>query len=246
MGRWSRLVARRFVEGLDPQPDQRWLDVGCGTGALTDTVLDLARPSRMVGVDTSADFIQMAGQRLGDRAELHVAGGDDLPFDDGEFDFVVSGLALNFMPDPPRALSEWRRLIGQGGVVSVYVWDYAGRMGFLRAFWDVARSLDPGSHRFDQAERFAICRPDALQSAFEEAGFSDVGTGSVEIETRFVDFDDFWTPFLNGIGPAGTYVGSLDDRQRERLRSSLMATISTGDDGAFEFPARAWTAAGGR
>lgn len=244
MGRWSRVLARRFIGEIDPPTGLRWLDVGCGTGAITEAIADLAQPSRIVGVDTSPAYLEVARNNLGDRAEFFAAGGDDLPFDDGEFDVVASALALNFMPDPLSALTEWRRVVRSNGPVYAYVWDYAERMGFLRAFWDAAISLDPASRQLDQAERFTICRPEALHSAFEEAGFNDVATGNVEITTRFTSFEDYWAPFLGGTGPAGGYVATLDDLQRERLVSALRDAVTQSPDGSIDLPARAWTAVG--
>lgn len=244
MGRWSRVLARRFIGEIVPPTESAWLDVGCGTGALTEAIADLAQPSRIVGVDTSPAYLEVARKDLGDRAEFFAAGGDDLPFDDDEFDVVASGLVLNFVPDSLSALTEWRRVVRSNGSVHAYVWDYAERMGFLRSFWDAAISLDPASRKLDQAERFSICHPAALQSAFERAGFTDVVTGHVEITTRFASFEDYWTPFLGGTGPAGSYVAALDDRQREQLVSALEATVTQSADGSIELPARAWTATG--
>jgi SAM-dependent methyltransferase len=244
MGRWSRRVAATFVADLSMPPGLGWLDVGCGTGALTGAILDLAEPASVDGVDASAAFVEKAMSTLGDRAAIRVGSGDALPFDDDSFDVVVSGLALNFMPDPQTALVEWRRVARPGALIAVYVWDYAGRMGFLRAFWDVVATLDPHGARQDQAERFAICRPDALEDAFETSGLHDVVTGAVEIVTRFRDFDDYWLPFLDGVGPAGAYLASIDAPSRERLSARLRETLAGESQAGFELPARAWTATG--
>lgn len=244
MGRWSRLVARRFVDDLGLAPGLRWLDVGCGTGALLEAVIDRARPSSVWGVDTSEEFIAAAGLHLGGKASVRVADGEDLPFDDEDFDVVVSGLTLNFIPDPLAAVTEWRRVTRQGGVVSAYVWDYAEGIEFLRRFWDLAIELNPEATQLDEALRFSMCRPDRLVALFRAAGLRSVEEGVVEVETEFTDFDDYWSPFLLGQGPAPSYVASLDGNSRERLEDRLRNTIVPGSTGTIRLMARAWTVTG--
>ena len=131
MGGWSRSVAREFLVWLDPRPGLRWLDVGCGTGALTSEILSLepAAPSTVQGVDVSAEFIQRARATILDRrARFDAAVVEELPFGDGTFDVVVSGLVLNFVPEPLAAVREMARVVSSDGVVASYVWDYAGEM----------------------------------------------------------------------------------------------------------------------
>jgi ubiquinone/menaquinone biosynthesis C-methylase UbiE len=128
VGRWSRLVAREFLDWLHVPPKKAWLDVGCGTGALTGTILDRAAPLHVRGVDPSHGFIKYASSRIID-SRVSFAGGDAqmLPEADGTFDVAVSGLVLNFVPMPERAVSEMMRTVRPGtGIVAVYVWDYAG------------------------------------------------------------------------------------------------------------------------
>ena len=244
MGRWSRLVARQFITALDMAPGLRWLDVGCGTGALTETILDTADARSVHGIDLSSAFIELAEERLAGRAHFHVASGAATPFEDGDFDVVVSGLALNFMPDAQGALVEWRRIVRPGGVVGVYVWDYSGRMGFLRAFWEAVGKVSHETSAGGQTERNHICKPDRLHSAFEAAGLSGVNVGHIEIVTRFACFEDFWRPFLLGVGPAGSHVADLDEAARSRLATNLEQSLPKGPDGSIELPARAWMASG--
>lgn len=243
MGRWSRRIASTFVADLETDAGLRWLDVGCGTGALTASILDLAEPASVDGVDASAAFIDEAANRLGDAANFHVASGDVLPFTNRMFDMVVSGLALNFMPDPTRALTEWIRVLEPSGRLAVYVWDYGGGMGFLRTFWDVVASIDSAGGPFE-AERFAICEPGALAATFDAVGLREVDVGSIEIETAFTNFDDYWGPFLSGVGPAGAYVAGLNRDDRHELVTRLQEALVTSDDGSIELSARAWTATG--
>lgn len=244
MGRWSRLVAAQFVRAIDGRRGLRWLDVGCGTGALLHTIRDLASPMQLAGVDPSPEFADAARARLRGQADVRVAGGEDLPFVDDAFDLVVSGLVLNFIPDPLAAVREWKRVARPGGVVSAYVWDYSDGMEFLRYFWDAVVELDPAAAGFDEGVRFPTCQPDRLQDLFDDAGLSAVESGSVWINTVFRDFDDYWAPFLSGQGPAPGYVAELGDSQRSRLADRLRSSLGGTSNGAIELRARAWTVAG--
>lgn len=207
-------------------------------------MIEGAAPSSVWGVDPSEEFISAAGLHLGGKANVRVADGEDLPFDDQDSDVVVSGLALNFIPDPLAALTEWKRVAKPGGVVSAYVWDYAEGIEFLRHFWDVAIELNPDARQLDEALRFSMCSPNRLVALFEAAGLRSVEEGAVEVETAFADFDDCWLPFLAGQGPAPSYVASLDDESRARLEVRLRETITSEWNGRIRLMARAWAVKG--
>lgn len=127
VGRWSRLVARKFLNWLSAPPDAAWLDVGCGTGALTETILSVCAPSRVHGIDPSKGYLGVARERIKDlRASFEQADAQDIPGELNEYDMVVSGLVLNFIPDKARAMGHMTRVAKPGGQVAAYVWDYAG------------------------------------------------------------------------------------------------------------------------
>jgi SAM-dependent methyltransferase len=203
VGRWSRLVAREFVAWLGVADGAVWLDVGCGTGALSQTVLGRADPAALVGIDPSVGYVTYARVQLADRrARLVVADARRLPAGDARFDVVVSGLVVNFVPDPAQAVRGMARVTRAGGRVAAYVWDYAGRMQLIRCFWDAAAAIDPAAVELDEGRRFGLCQPEPLARLFQDAGLVEVGVRSIEVPTRFRDFDDYWTPFLGGEGPA--------------------------------------------
>ena len=242
MGRWSRLVARSFIVWIGPEPGLTWLDVGCGTGALTGAVLQHCAPGRVIAMEPSPGFIRRArdttpaanvGWVRADAAALPCAG--------GACDLVVAGLAFNFFPDRNGALQEMRRVAKAGGTVAIYVWDYPGvGVGFMKAFWEAAVELDPAAR--DEGPRFDFCVPESLAREFTHAGFADVQVGSIEIESVFADFEDFWLPFTLGAGPAPAYYASLAPAQQEALRHGLETRF--GARGRLAFPARAWTVRG--
>jgi SAM-dependent methyltransferase len=247
VGRWSRLVARDFVAWLGTAGGAAWLDVGCGTGALSAAVLDAADPAALVGLDPSVGFVTHARARLGDAgARFLVADARRLPLADARVDAAVSGLVLNFVPDPAQALREMARVTRPGGRVAAYVWDYAEGMELIRRFWDAAAALDPAAAELDEGRRFGLCRPEPLAALFRDAGLVEVAARPLQVPTRFRDFDDYWTPFLGGQGPAPGFAMALDGPWRAALREELRARLPVAADGSIPLAARAWAVAGTR
>jgi len=245
MGRWSREIARLFVDWLAVPPAASWLDVGCGTGALSSAVVEAALPRSVSGIDPAAGFIAEARNRLGPAADLRVGDAQQLGFPDDHFDAVASGIALNFVPDPLRAVSEMRRVTRPGGTTAAYLWDYAGGMEMIRLFWDAATELDPDAATLDEATRFPVCREGRLAALFEQAGLTDVSATSLVTTTRFVGWDDFWQPFLGGQGPAPTYLMGLTPHDRARLEAHMKSTVPMTKDGSILLSAAAWAVKGG-
>ncbi|WP_169951662.1 class I SAM-dependent methyltransferase [Microbispora sp. H11081] len=245
VGRWSRHVAEVFLRRLEPPAGLRWLDVGCGTGALTASVLATTDPASVVGVDTAQGFLAGARARITDgRANFLAGEAGALPLSGHGFDAVVSGLVLNFVPDPRRAVAEFARVCRPGGVVAAYVWDYAGGMAMMRRFWDAAAILDPAAAELDQGQRFPLCAPEPLAQLWAEAGLERVTVWAIDVPTVFADFDDYWEPFLGGQGVAPKYVASLPEQRRHALRDLLRTRLPAGPDGSIPLAARAWAVRG--
>jgi len=235
-------VAAEFVGWLAIPPGRRWLDVGCGTGALTAAALAGAEPASVVGVDPSEGFLSVARSNVDDaRVGFEVGDARSLPVPDGSADVVVSGLALNFVPDTTAALREFTRVCVPRGVVAAYVWDYAEGMGMMRLFWDAAVALDPAAAALDEGPRFPLCRPEALRERWTGAGLTGVDVRAIDVPTVFADFDDYWSPFLGGQGPAPQYVAGLSPEARDALRDRLRSTLGADQ---IELTARAWAVAG--
>jgi SAM-dependent methyltransferase len=247
VGRWSRPVAELFVRRLGVPTGGRWLDVGCGTGALTATVLRIADPAEVHGVDPSDGFLAHARREIDDpRARFSVGDARALQFPDGRFDAVVSGLVLNFVPEPEAAVAELARVAAPGGVVGAYLWDYADGMQMIKHFWEAAAASDPAAAELDEGRRFPLCRPEALRSLWTGAGLTGVEVEPVEVPTRFRDLDDYWAPFLGGQGPAPGYVGTLDEDRRAALQALLRERLPVARDGSIALSARAWAVRGTR
>ena len=245
MGRWSRQLAPQFVSWLRIPARVHWLDVGCGTGALTSAICRAADPASVLGCDPAQPFIEYAQKHFPDaRASFVVAGAGGLPSRAGGFGSVTSLLALNFFPDAEAAVHEMASLTAAQGSVSACVWDYGGRMEFLRYFWDVVAAVDPTARELDEGERFPLCRPNALADLFRAGGLSDVRCEPIEIPTAFGSFDDYWRPLLGGTGPAPSYVASLDADRCTALARKLEQTLPRGPGGTIALTARAWAVRG--
>jgi SAM-dependent methyltransferase len=245
VGRWSRLVAKDFLAWLQAPPHLDWLDVGCGTGALTEVIVQQTWPRSVMGIDASAGFIAHARAQITDpRVTFDTADAQALPVESARFDAAVAALVLNFVPNPLRAVCEMARAVRPDGVVAAYVWDYAGKMELMRYFWDAAAELDGAALDLDEGRRFPLCQAGPLAELFAQAGLADVQLLAIEVATPFRDFDDYWTPFLGGQGPAPGYAMSLSGDLRAALRDRLRGKLPMASDGSIELMARAWAVRG--
>jgi SAM-dependent methyltransferase len=156
----------------------------------------------------------------------------------------VAGLVINFVPDQAKAVGEMRRVTRPGGVVAAYVWDYAGEMQMMRAFWDAAVALDPSAVALEEGQRFPVCHPEPLAKLFEGTGLKAVAVRAIDVPTIFKDFDDYWTPFLGGQAPAPGYCMSLSEERRAALCDRIRASLPIKDDGSIPLTARAWAVRG--
>jgi SAM-dependent methyltransferase len=246
MGRWSRKVAPRFLDWLNPSADLNWLEVGCGTGALSGAIVARCKPASFVGVEPSDGFIDQARKNVPDqRAQFLSGDAQALPVDDGSRDIVVSGLVLNFVPDKEKALSEMQRVARPGATVAFYVWDYpGGGMQLMRTFWTAATALDPKARDLTEDKRFGFCTRADLTALAKGAGLRSVESTAIEVPTVFADFDDYWRPFTLGAGPAPGYCMNLDAASRERLKEKLADSLPRSEDGSIPLKARAWAVRG--
>lgn len=244
VGRWSRMVAREFLDWLAVPTGCHWLDVGCGTGALSGAVVARCAPASVTGIDPSAAFVEYARAHVQGPVRFEVGDAQSLTLEPASMDAAVSGLVLNFVPRPQAAAEGMARVTRPGGTVAAYVWDYAGRMELMRYFWDAAVELDPSARALDEGPRFPLCQPGPLADLFTGAGLQRVEGRAIEVPTTFRDFDDYWSPFLGGQGPAPGYAMSLSEPQRAALRDLIRSRLPIAADGSIALVARAWAVRG--
>lgn len=241
MGRWSLLLAHEFLQWLDLPAGLRWLDVCCGSGVITEAIVERNAPASVVGIDVSPQQINFARQhRCKPSVTFQTGDAMSMPFPDATFEVVVCGLGLNYVPNPVQALKEFCRAGTPGGTIAVYLWDYAHGARFLREFWDAAIAVDHDAAAFDQARRFPMCAPEAMQDLFELAKLENPSLHALEIVTRFASFDDYWQPLLAGQGSAPNFLATRDEKIQAAISERLRAALPTDGDGKIELPARAW------
>ena len=246
IGRWSLLAAEAFLQWLALAPEQRWLDVGCGTGALTQAILATVDPREILGLDLSADFLGTAETQVADpRVSFAIGDARSLPVPSDDFDAVVAGLVLNFVPEPEVAVAEMVRPARSGGTVAGYVWDFAGKRQFQRYFWRAATALDQAAIALEQSMQFPLCQPEPVAALFSSANFQGVAVQAIDVPAVFRDLDDYWQPYLaGGSAIAQRYAISLDDEQRTALREQLRSILPAADDGSIHLLARVWAVRG--
>ena len=245
MGRWSSRLAPLLIEFADVKDGDQVLDMGCGTGSLTRALLEHLPQSEVVGLDPASPYIEYAGQRLtSPRVRFEVGNAQDLPFPDAAFDACLSLLVLNFVPDARRAVTEMSRVTTPGGKMAAAVWDYGEGMEMLRILWDTAVTLDPSTGSRHE-RNMPYCRKGELAALCGEAGLQQVEETALTIPLEFSSFEDYWTPFLSGLGPSGSYVSGLPAENQQALRDQLQRSLLVGmEDRPFTLQARAWAVRG--
>lgn len=245
MGRWSSLVAEKFLKWLSIPAGKCWLDVGCGSGTLTKLILETQKPSKIISMDSSEEFITYAKKILNNTlVQFNVGKAESLNLESGSIDVVVSGLVLNFIPQPEDAIREMMRVTKPGGTIGIFLWDYSDGMKTLRYFWDAAIELDSNAKEFDEGLRFPLCKKGELELLFRKAGLKDVNEIPIEIDTHFKNFNDYWQPFLGNVGPAPVYAMSLEPKDRKQLEMKIRNSLPVKKVGSISITARAWAAKG--
>ncbi|HYC45065.1 MAG TPA: class I SAM-dependent methyltransferase [Burkholderiales bacterium] len=237
MGRWSRAVAAHFLRWIEPPRGARWLDVGCGTGVLTEAVLDLCEPAFVIGIDPSGAQIEQAARGpAGSRAKFQQADAMSLPFAEGSFDIAASALVINFVPDPLAALREMRRVTAPGGIVAGYVWDFGREFSPSGPFRQAMRAFGANVPPIPGTMHSSLA---ALQSLFLRAGMNALGSMTVDVTLAYSDFEDFWNAQTPDYSPTTKIINSMTEGERRRLKRAVRQALSFGPNGKIEYAARA-------
>jgi SAM-dependent methyltransferase len=233
MGRYSVPLAPLFADFAGAEG--RVLDVGCGPGALTAELVARLGDEAVSAVDPSQPFVEAIRERH-PGVTVERAPAEQLPFADQSFDAALAQLVVHFMADPVAGLREMARVTRDGGVVAATVWDHGGGQGPLSVYWDAVRELDPA---VEDESQLAGAREGDLSRLLLEAGLQDIVETELWVSVEHRTFEDWWEPYMLGVGPAGDYVTGLDEEARARLREICLEKLP---DAPFEVRARAWAA----
>jgi SAM-dependent methyltransferase len=237
MGRYSLLLSPQLADLAEVHGGQRVLDVGCGPGALTAELVKRLEPAAVSAVDPSEPFVAAARAR-NPGVDVLQASAEQLPFPDQTFDAALAQLVVHFMSDPVAGLAEMARVTRLDGVVAACVWDHGGGQGPLSLFWKAARELDP---EVDDESQLPGAREGHLAELFEAAGLNEIEETALSASLEHRSFEKWWEPFTRGVGPAGSYVASLDEERQAELRENCRTLLP---NAPFVLIARAWAARG--
>jgi SAM-dependent methyltransferase len=236
MGRYSRELAPVFADFARVEPGLTALDVGCGSGVLTEELARRLGADHVAGVDPSPLVEACAARVPG--ADVRRGAAEALPWPDGSFDTALAQLVIHFLDDPVVGVGEMRRVVRPGGLVAACSWDFSA-MRLLHTFWESVRHLDPAA----SSETLPYASLEGLATLGDDAGLENVETAGLEVSSEYENFDELWGSFLLGVGPAGQYCLSLDSQKQEAVREEYRRRI--GDpSGSFALTATAWAVRG--
>jgi ubiquinone/menaquinone biosynthesis C-methylase UbiE len=245
MGRWSNLIGQKFLTWLAIPFDRIWLDLGCGTGSLTKLILEKCQPKKVISIDSSSEFIFYSRQSIiSPKVDFRIGMAQELKMKSNSVDAVVSGIMLNFVPQPEAAIAEMIRVAKPDGTIGIFVWDYSNGMEMLRYFWDTAVELDIKAREYDEGVRFPLCHEGELESLVKGFNLKKVSAVPLEETIRFKNFNDYWLPFLGRVGPAPSYVMNLREKDRQKLENRLREILPVDKDGSISLMIRAWAVKG--
>jgi SAM-dependent methyltransferase len=236
MGRYSRELAPAFADFAGVEAGQRVLDVGCGSGVLTEELARRVGADHVAGADPSP-LLDACAERV-PGADLKRAGAEDLPWPDDSFDAALAQLVVHFMSDPEAGVAEMARVTRAGGVVAACTWDFSGGMKLLGTYWESARALDPGAAERDERVR----RGPARRALARGRARRRRGRRACRLR-RYEDFDELWDTFLLGVGPAdSTWSRSRPNGSGRSMLSTSRAWASRSALSSLD--ARAWAVRG--
>ncbi len=233
MGRYAEPLAVVFAAFAGVGANDKVLDVGCGPGALTAHLLSVG--AEVAAIDPSPPFVDAMRRRF-PGLDARKGTAEELPYESASFDAALAQLVVHFMTDPVGGISQMARVTRRGGVVAACVWD--GPTGALAPFWDAVHLIDPDAQ--DEALLSGAHRGH-LTELFEAAGLRTVAEDGIAVDMVHPTFEQWWQPYTFGVGPAGDYVGRLDDEGRARLQAVARERLGSGP---FTVTATAWAARG--
>jgi ubiquinone/menaquinone biosynthesis C-methylase UbiE len=227
MGDWSRRTGALFLDWLAPPPGAKWIDVGCGSGAFAELVVERCAPSDVQGIDPSEAQLVFARKRPAARlATFSLGDAMALPFADDSFDAAVMALVIFFVPDPAKSVAEMVRVVRPGGLVAAYAWDIIGEAAPMEPIHSEILAMKLPIHTAPNPPAAEI---EALRKVWTGAGLEAVETRAIMVERTFESFEDYWTTTIDGTLLKTSVAGMTSDqvaqlRERSRARMAIDAS----------------------
>jgi len=248
IGRWSRMLARRFVDWLAPIETGALLDIGCGTGHVAHELAAHSPQAQVSGIEPMPALLEAARSRAHPRCTFGAGDAMDLPLPAQAFDLVVSHLVLNFLADPAGAAREMHRVSHVGARVAAAVWDIEDGFPAMRLLWSEAAAAAPAMQAVYARWRIQpLAQPGALAQLWRDAGLTALRQGSIHTVMHFESFDDFWLPFAQGGQAFGLALAQLDHTTAARVEQRVRAVYGVAaHDARLSLPVRALAVVGRR
>jgi SAM-dependent methyltransferase len=236
MGHWSRPAGEAFFDWLAPAPGLRWIDIGCGNGAVTELLVERCAPAEVQGIDPSEAQIVFARGRPAMRlAEFRQGDAMALPFAEDTFDAALMALVIFFVPEPAQGVAEMVRVVRPGGPIATYAWDMLGGGFPYEPIWAEmrARGLAPL-----MPPRADASRMEALRELWTGAGLDAVETREITVQRTFADFEDFWSTGLLA-ATIRPMVAAMAPGDVEAMKQGVRARLAPDAAGPITYSARA-------
>lgn len=234
MSAWSRAAGAQFLDWLALPHGQRWLDVGCGSGAFTALLAERAAPAELHGIDRSPAMLAYARERLPHSVQLHEGDAVALPFPTAYFDVAVMPLVIVFIDEPRRAVAEMRRVVRPGGTVATYIWALPNGFPYHTAF-AILRDIGVLPDRAAPDDSTELAR---LQALWQAAGLQNVATAAFNVSHRYPDFAAWWRA-LQDSASIGERLAALSDDARQAVQEAARTHLPIAADGSITITARA-------
>jgi ubiquinone/menaquinone biosynthesis C-methylase UbiE len=236
MGTWSRLAGEIFLDWLAPREGLRWIDIGCGSGAFTELIVERCAPAEVQGIDPSEAQLAFARTRPAARlAAFRQGDATAIPFEDARFEAAAMALVIFFIPDPAKGVAEMVRVVSSRGTVATYAWDMLGGGFPLEPIREEMRKMGFSPPLPPSANASRI---DALRVLWASAGLDAVETREISVERTYAAFDDYWMPslFAASVRPV---IATMTSDDVALLKSRVEARLPVDPTGRIRCSARA-------
>jgi len=202
--------------------------------ALTKVIAQKCSPSYLLAIDKSDSYLEKAKENISS-GNVSFLNADLSSYRlNEEFQYITSGLVLNFVPQTEKLLRDLMNNLKSGGQMSSFVWDYGGHYQPMRHFWDAAKEVTPDGEKFDAGKKFDICTKEKLIQLFERIGLNSVQFTTIERIATFQNFDDYWLPIASAQGSVTEFMSTLTEAEKDKLKENIKRRLPIAFNGEIK------------